>query len=280
MLRIPGRTASVFIICTVLTSSVSAQEFRIFTRIYDMDAAESRDETPPVASRSLTLFHAAKVYDSIPSIGEVIIFAPSERQITILSEPRMLMTTVQFDELKHLLKMVKQETGKYILEQETTRTPLLEKEIAALRFQLDPRFEEEHNAQERRLVLTSPFLRYTAGYVDDYDREIVKTYLEYADWIARLNSVLHPHSLYPAPRLALNASLRRGNVFPVNVELQAAVDRSLHLRAEHNFSWKLDSVDRDRIQRWERLPSNQNMRRVPFNEYQRALLAGNPKSSR
>src|SRR5690606_5890737 len=99
-----------------------------------------------------------------------------------------------------------------------------------------------------------------------------EVYLHYADWMARLNYVLHPHALYPEPRLKLNEVLRAHGKLPVEVELKSSIGLPIHLRAEHQIHWKLDATDRSLIHEWESLLKSSNTRQVTFQEYQRSLL--------
>jgi hypothetical protein len=77
----------------------------------------------------------------------------------------------------------------------------------------------------------------------------------------------------PAPRMALNDSLRRRGLIPVEVELQTDIEGRIHLRARHVIHWQLDGRERGLIHQWETLLKSRTLRRVTFHEYQRAVLA-------
>jgi hypothetical protein len=86
-----------------VAASVSAQECRIYTVVYDESGEPTsgvvdRSPQPRVLSRSLSLMHAGKVYDSIDALGEVTIFDPAERRFTILNTKHTLAASVSFDE--------------------------------------------------------------------------------------------------------------------------------------------------------------------------------------
>ena len=81
-----------------LSSTGVAQEFRVYTKVWDSGVS-----TQPV-SFSLTLWHAGKVYDVIHSAGEVTILEPAQRRCWIVNSDKNLLTSVDFDELKHLLR--------------------------------------------------------------------------------------------------------------------------------------------------------------------------------
>ena len=156
---------------------------------------------------------------------------------------------------------------------------------AALEFQLDPDFEETYAEDMQQLTLKSPNLQYVIQCADPKSQEAitpenVTAYLRYADWICRLNYVLHPGVLLPRPRLALNEGLRRRNLIPTQVELKAAAGAQISLRAEHKIQWELTELDRSLIDGWETMLRTKNTRKVPFRRYQETVLAGKPKQKR
>ena len=91
---------------TTCASSTLAGNFRISTTIYDLSATAETGKPQAIAT-SLSLFHHRKVYDYISTAGEVMIFEPATNKFTILSTSRSLATTVDFDEIKHLIKVGK-----------------------------------------------------------------------------------------------------------------------------------------------------------------------------
>jgi len=279
-----------------ITTAAFAQEFGVVTSVYDEGAADwglriknkkkrnrgthgsgsSEFHDPKLArtricSHSVTLFHAGKVYDYIDEIGEVTIFEPAHSRFTLLDTNRKMATTVEFDEIKHLLKIARRETEEHVVRLEKNGSPNSLKVAGPLRFQLNPRFNEHFDATKKQLTLSSRYLRYQARCAEVNSPEIVDVYLRYADWICKLNYVLHPHLLLPEPRLALNASLLRKRLIPVEVDLRAEFENPLHLRAEHRFHWELNRTDRSVITRFETMLKKKTTRRLTFQEYQRVL---------
>ena len=156
------------------------------------------------------------------------------------------------------------------LEDESDRTA---REAASfLRFQLDPQFQTPFAAAPGILHLKSPTLSYSAEVTIPHDPAAVALWAKYADWTARLNYVLHPGAVLPAPRLKLNDVLRDKRMIPTQVELQTNVAPKRHLRAEHRIDWKLDSGSLALINRWETLLRSRSVKRVTFAQYQRTLL--------
>lgn len=258
----------------VLASSqlVSAQDFRIYTRVYDAGAAQN--VRPTVIGNSLSLFHAGKVYDHVENEheSEVIIFEPAHQRFTILSTSRSLATTVHFDEIKRKLKLAQNVTHDHIQTLLRQQPPASPETVEKLKFPLEPTFQTQIGNDGDSLACSSKYLTYRVQCAQVEESQTVEVYLNYADWMARLNYVLHPHALYPEPRLALNAVLRSQGKVPTQVELQSNIGMPIHLRAEHQIHWKLDVTDRSLIHEWESLLRSESTRQVSFQEYQRALL--------
>ncbi|MCH7988421.1 MAG: hypothetical protein IID46_04630 [Planctomycetes bacterium] len=271
---------------SLVSTTLFGQEFRVYTAVYDVSASNNgkAGKQDPVF-RSLTLFHAGKVYDYISAIGEVTIFEPAHSRFTILSTSRKLATTVDIDEINHKLKTAEEVVKNRITELRQKNESKFSALQAALQFQLDPDFEETYLKEAKQLTLRSPNLQYVVQCADPKSQkaiapENVTAYLRYADWICRLNYVLHPGALLPPPRLALNESLRRRNLIPTQVELKAAAGAQINLRAEHKIQWELTKLDRSLIDRWETMLRSKKTRDVPFRRYQETVLAGNPKQRR
>jgi hypothetical protein len=113
---------------------------------------------------------------------------------------------------------------------------------------------------------------HSAGEVTIFDPSR-RRYLEYADWTAKLNYLLHPRALFPAPRISLNRALKTRKLLPLKVELRDNSAGGFHLRAEHQYHWKLTGKDRDDILHWESLRTRGTLRRVKFAEYRRRLVS-------
>ena len=263
--------------------AVSAQEFSVYTGVFDISAGDGRSDAP--VGRSLSLFHAGKAYDYIENAreGEVIIFEPALERFRILNTTRSMWTTVHFDQLHHKLKLARHVAEEHLAAVEQRR-PASPQTIAEVAFALNPSFRDDFDPEKRTLILASPFVTYRAACAKPVDGqpspELVEAYLRYADAVARINYLLHPHALGPEPRLALNASLRNRQLIPVEVELRSRIGEDVHLRAEHKFRWTLEARDRGLIHEWESLLSGGKLRHVTLDEYQRTLLSGRTTSGR
>ncbi len=249
--------------------SADAQEFRVFTVVYDM-SERTEAGRPPVVARAATLFHAGKVYDYLDSANEVIVYEPTERRFRVLSPSRGIVATVAFDEIRHLLKIAHEET-----QRESDRLagdPNHAQAAALLQLQLDPRFQESFDEPTRLLTLDGGALRYEARLVDPGRPGTVEAYLDYADWVHRLNYLLHPGLVLPEPRLALNQALRARGRLPESVEQRVLVTPPQHLRAEHSLNFQLNAQDRALIHQWESRLKGDSTRQVSLRDYQKAVL--------
>ena len=257
------------------TSVATAQEFRVYTSVSEIGPnAGSRR----VVARSLTLFHAGRVYDHMEQVGELVIFEPVEDRFVLIRDH--LATEVSLDELRNMLETAKTAAERYAGGLQARTDAEAAKTRAQLEFQLKPQFAEHADPAAHRLVLDGGELRYDVTGAAMTAPDVLATYVEYANWAARLNAVLHSQGTFPGPREALNTALLKHQWLPVSVTLQARDPRDLHLRADHEFRWQLQPIDRDLIHQWEQLRQSDRMQWVSFREYQHKLLAAAEKRGR
>lgn len=253
-------------------STAVAQQFRVFTRVERVYSDDNNNEHTELMARSITYFYAGRVYDCIPQVGEITIFEPSHDRFVVINTVNMLVTTVPFDEISRRLDQAREETKSYALRLRD-RSPREATQIAEpLLFQLTPKFQEQFDPAMGKLILSSPRFTYLVDSQSPAMPECGTAYLNYADWAARLNHVLHPHSLYPEPRLQLNQALRAHQQIPAKVQLRVAFDKPLHLQAEHRFDWELLNRDRQDISHWEMLLKSDKLKEVSFPEYQKSIV--------
>ena len=252
---------------------VGAQELRIYTTVRDLSRSSGpgATEPPPVVARSLMLFHAGKVYDYIEP-SQVAIFEPAHKRFTVINGKRQLATEVTQDEIRQFLGLAENEAVKRIemLTEETS--PASRKALEVLRFQFQPDFAPDFDAAKWHLTMTGDQFQYVVDGFQPPSPEVLEQYLHVADWIAQFNSVLHPQSLFPAPRLKLNEQLRKRGMLPLTVELKAETDPSLHLLAQHKWDWSFVKKDRQMIDEWDKQLRDPNLRTVPFRQYQQEML--------
>ena len=267
--------------CILLLSILSpgsvcfGQGLRISTHVYDLEKAAAPGE---MLSSSLSLCHNGRIYDYVNAADEVVIFDPVERQFTILNNSRDLSTTLTFDEIRHKIDSLEPRTTEYITELRAKGTPSAERAADAIAFQLHPKFEQSYDPMKETLVLSSPSFTYRVETRKWAETDQVEHYLAYADWMARLNFILHPSSLLPEPRIALNEALRGLNGrMPISVELDLRPGDNLHLRAAHQLTRNLSEDDHRLIAKWEVDLKSKRVQRVPFLSYQQSVLMSNSR---
>ncbi|HEY0984659.1 hypothetical protein [Schlesneria sp.] len=251
-----------------------AQEVRVYTTIRDLSGppAPSRSDSSRVVVRSLMLFHAGKVYDYIEPAGEVTIFELAHRRFTVLNPRRQLSTELTQDEIRQFLGLAEDEAQKRMaaLAEEASASSLKAQQV--LWFQFHPDFETRFEPDKLQLSLTAEHYQYNVEGFKPTSPELVEQYLHVADWIAQFNSVLHPQSLFPAPRMRLNQELRARELLPLSIDLRAETEPVLHLQARHEWTWKFQKTDRQLIADWDKLLRDPNLRKVPFRQFQQEML--------
>lgn len=268
----------VFLIaCWGITNIAHAQDFKVYTPVFDMKATETSPRAGqrpqrPIVARSLTYFHAGKAYDYIETEEEVLIYEPNAKRFTVLHNTRSMATTIGFDELEQMVQEAESKAQQYVTrsKEATAEQPA---RLDMISFQLQPTFREVFDRKHNTLVLKSPYMNYLVKGATVEAPERIQFYLKYCDWMARLNYVLHPQAPLPGPRLTLNGSLKKFGMMPVEVELQASIGNGIDLKAEHTIDWQLDSHDRDRIHQWQTQLAGEEIQHVPFNRFREVKLA-------
>lgn len=246
-----------------------AQDMRIYTTVSSIGDSAAKAQ---LLSHSLTLFHAGKVYDFMEDIGEVVILDTARHRFVILGG-NYAATEVSFAEVHQFLESAKVKTDEYLADVVSQGDDAKLRRAQALAFQLQPTLKKNYSTESGLLTLQGEFLSYRVDTAPGDDAQFLARYLEYADWAARLNYVLHPHAAYPAARIQLDEELRQLGRLPTAVELSASLEHPVKLRAKHEFR-ELQAIDRQLINRWEQQLRSSQTRWVTFHDYQQRLLAG------
>ncbi len=246
-----------------------AQDYRILTTIYKINTGPKNKPKPIYAGRNLTIFHAGEAYDRIEGVNEITIYQPARRQFTIFSEARMLATEISFEKIQEIQLDMDRQTREYIqfLKKKGDDSSL--REAKTLEFQLLPQFLEKFDARKKKLTMSSNQYSYTVKTIAKVNPEIARGYLEYADWMARLNPLLHSTAMFPAPRLQVNESLRARDLMPQQVDRQRHIVSGAHLQAQHEVKWKLDKSDERSIYEWKRMLQSDEMKWIDFAKFKR-----------
>ncbi len=237
-------------------AAAPAQDFRVYTRIFDVRASEPAENKGPSSSlrgRSTSLFHAGKVYDYLDAGQQMLIFEPAHERFVIIDGSIRQMTVVPFEFIENRLFRAGKATEEKIAELRREGTSQALRQADLLQFYLTPKFKESYDAKKHLLTLSGPFLSYEVDCSEHDSAELIQVYLNYADRAQQMNYLMNPRAMPPAPRLAVNEALRRRKLLPVKVTLHASRRDGLHLSAEHKFRWELDATDRRTITEWEKL---------------------------
>ncbi len=227
----------VLIACWGIANTARAQDFKIYTPLFDMNAPKTSPRAgqpaqSAIVGRSQSYFHAGKAYDSIEARQQVLIYEPTAQRFTILNTSRGMVTTISFEEIEKLVRTAEEKAQEHVLRsrenklEQTTRSDMIE-------FQLQPSFNETFDRDKNLLTLKSAYMNYEVRCAAPDSPERFEFYLKYCDWMARLNYLLHPQAPLPGPRLTLNGSLKKHGVMPVEVTLKASIGAGINLKAEH-----------------------------------------------
>lgn len=258
-----------------VTIPVSAQDLRVYTVI--QDGVENE-----IVGRNLTLFHAGKVYDYTLPSRELTVYDSVHKEFVVLNSGRRLSTSISQEQIRYFLQFYEEQANKLLDEIQTQPDPDQLRAAEVLEFQLHPVFRSHFDPAEDKLLLTmhSKILQYKVKCDKGGGEEAILRYLDYADAIAQLNSVLHPQAPLPAARLRVNEQLRQLKRLPVKVELVVNSDRApVRLHAEHAWTWKLTPADRGMIHEWEKQLKDEGLRQLPFAQFQKETLS-NPGVAR
>lgn len=276
MLRRPVSGLAGIVVLFSLATAARAQEFRVYTQIFDArHAAGGRSGAHPhPRGRSTSLFHAGQIYDRIDGGNQMTIYEPAHEQFVIVDAARRQSAVLSFEDINRWIYQAEASARDFIAKAQADKSQA--ERIAFTRFQLAPQFKESYDEKDKLLTLGSKWLTYEVKCAT-HDPDFVKAYLDYADWMARLNYVVYPQTLFPGPRLALDEALRRRGLLPVEVTLRSASQTGMQLRAEHRFDWKLDATDLRTIHDWDALLQDRTIKQVAPETFLATLAAAKPQ---
>jgi hypothetical protein len=263
------RIGALVVIGTALlwAQTAVAQDFHVDTTVEAVTRRETQELT-----RSVTLFHAGKTYDFIQDLTELVIFDPSHDRFTLLNTRQRRATQVHVDEINRMLQIGRQALAEHVKTLRASGKPDAQTMVDAILFQFHPQFEESIVQTNRGplLELKSNYFHYQVLGATPPTPAHGAAYLNYADWIIRLNYVLNPGKTLPEQRIKLDAALRQAQLIPVEVTF--GDPNAVQVRARHRIFWDLSERDRELISQWDGLLTRGDLKRVSFQDYQRSLL--------
>jgi hypothetical protein len=254
---------------SLFATAASAQDFHVETTLFAVGRAE-----PKELMRSVTLFHAGRTYDFIPHLGELIIFDPAHGRFTLVNTAQRRTADVHIDEINRMLGIARRALNDHLQRLQADSKPD-QNAIEQMLFQFNPTFDKSvvQTNSGPQINLKSKFFSYQVLAASAPTSTHAFVYLNYADWICRLNYVLNPGGILPDQRLVLDAALREAAVVPVEVNFTIAGGESPSVRASHHIYWQLNERDRELVRQWDGLLARGELKHVTFQEYQKALLA-------
>lgn len=216
---------------------VAGGEFRIQTRLY------MGNEKEP-ASENITLFKDDVVYDysaSPQSTLEVTMFDPRRGRFVLLDIERRLRTQIPTKEVANHIQQLRAKMA-------------TQNENKMFQFFQNPQFKAAVDPETDELTFDSPYLTYRIVPLAVKDEQVLRTYIQFANWYAQLNSVIMPGSTPPFPRLAINSALQSRGVMPTRLTFTAknleplAANKSITIRSVHEVEWKLFADDQRQIE--------------------------------
>jgi hypothetical protein len=244
-----------------------AQDFHVDTTVEAVTPRETQE-----ISRSVTLFHAGKTYDYIQDMAELVVFDPAHDRFTLLNTKQNRATQVHVDEINRMLQIGRQALADHVKTLRASGKPEAQAMVDALLFQFHPQFQQSiaETARGPVIDLKSNFFHYQVLGAVPPTPAHGEAYLNYADWIIRLNYVLNPGKTLPEQRIKLDAALRQAQLIPVEVTF--GDPNAVQVRARHRIFWDLSERDRELIRQWDGFLVRRDLKRVSFQDYQRSLL--------
>lgn len=211
-------------------------DFRVETRVFS--GKDDKDE-----SRNTTLFRGDVVYDFVGPPSVITLLDTARGKFTIIDETRRVKTELTTDQ---------------VLEISSRQRRLADKENdPLLTFCTRPKFKISEQKSIDQWTFSSPVMTYEVTSQSPSPIAIAGQYRQFADWYARLNSVVHRGGLPPMARLVVNQHLAGKDRIPKEVRLKLAAhprfgNRELTIRSEHTFRTGLASSDLNRIEKADR----------------------------
>ena len=210
------------------------------------------------ASRSTTIFHNGLVYDYLDRPAEVIVFDKAAGRFTLLDTVRRVRAELAAGDVADLTRRLQQSA-------EAHPDPFI-------KFLADPKFREQFDETAQELTLSSQWLTYRVVLAKPGSPAIAAQYREFADWYARLNTMLNPGSKPPMARLLVNAALAKrgaiaGEVYRTTASKTGSPPKRTTIRSQHRLIRRVAAAELERITQTRRFM--EAFKPVSFEQYRR-----------
>ena len=213
----------------------AAEDFRMENKVFS-----GKDEEPSV--QSTTIFYKGVIYDFLKKPAEIIVFDQEHGRFVLLDTERRMKTELTTKEVEAFAERLRERAAR--------QAARFDNPFVA--FQADPKFEKEFDESARELTFRSPWMTYRVVTADAQSTEIVRQYRQFADWQARLNSVINHRATPPFARLVVNAELEQRGEIPREVHLTLTPPggfrrKQITAHSEHQLIRTVVESDRTRV---------------------------------
>ena len=200
---------------------------RVTTRVYS-------GEKSRLVHHNETLFSQNRVYDfTIVGSDIVTIYDHEKSASTLLNPKRKTQTTVSLSQIDDYVSMV----------HDRSKNLPFPKHVTAF---LQRDYQEEWEAATDHLTLSGGEMTYRARLVTPESQEVIQRYRKFADWSAKLNTIL----LGPPPdvRLQLNAAIFEKGRVPAEIHRTVRTSKNaIVARSIHTYQRSWTDEDRSRV---------------------------------
>ena len=165
----------------------------------------------------------------------MIVFDKNHRRFILLDLTRHVLSEVSTEDVRAFVDRVKQRLAGH--------------PNPAIKWMVDPSFEENFDRDSEQLSLKSSAISYQAR-IQATVPVVAAQYHEFSDWYAQFNMVLNPSSRPPFARMMLNDAIERNKGIAREVHLTVALsskDPPTKITSRHQLALQLDAADMNRI---------------------------------
>jgi hypothetical protein len=233
------------------TLPAAADDFRIDNKVY----VEGQKE--PVGA-STTIFRGGVLFDFMQQPEEITILDENGKRFILLDVRRKIRADLPLPAVADFADRLKRRAE--------------ESDDPFVKFQADPKFDEQFNPSTGEVTLASQWMTYRIKTQSAENRETAAQYREVSDWLARLNTVLNPGTRLPATRLLVNEALAKRDLTASEVQLTTTAKNGLLSKktltwSKHQFSRQLTEADQARVKQAHEYAAK--FRTVGFSEYRK-----------
>lgn len=222
-------------LAVAMVATAAAEDFRIENKVFS-----GNDKTPSV--ESTTIFYNGVVYDYLKKPAEITVLDADHGRFVLLDTERRMKTELTTKEVEAFAQRFRERAARQAAESDNP----------FVAFQADPKFEKQFDESSRELTFRSEWMTYRVVTADAGSKEIAQQYRQFADWQARLNSVINRQATPPFARLVVNAELERREEIPREVRLTLTPPggfprKRITARSEHQMIRMVVESDRTRV---------------------------------